>query len=1042
MILEESCYSRYSVSLVILALSTFVLITISLSGGVHADIIIDSNIEYRDTTLTLTENITISEGGSLTLTNTTIQFNCSFPLEYGIIVEPGGTLRIFDLDGVESTRDDASHLSGTAPFLFIAKRLSNIEVRNSIISSCGEASSSTFPRMDPSGLIVMTDGFSFKGTVFSGSYNGLYLDETKGGLIENCTFTDLVFGIKADLVGDLVVRNCSFKSLTWGLYMVTARRGMPYIPISGRIDIEGCNFADFGSEAILVEYPKNITVRDCVFSRSDRYAISFEGVKPDYFQPFDSSSVILGNAFDDVAYAVRLEDIQDLEISKCNFTNFDIAVDLISSSISKPITGIEVVGNIFLKGFTAIDFGVLGGISDSIINNNSFSKMDIGIRSTGGLSVSDNIFDRMTNAGILHELDGVLEAETNRFYNCTFGIKAQRDLLFEPGLVIDDNWFENNHVGLQVRDIPLTMGKNSWVNNDEAILLLGMVVSIPEQYLMKDCTIGIKLISSTGSIHNLTFKNSREALVADLDTSVVLYGCTFEDSGTEVTASNSSTVTLVDSNHGNAFRVNDADSLVRTLWTSTIHLYYISDGRPAMGIPCRLTTAMGSDFGNPVTDDEGSFGPLQILQTLWKTSGPIDMLPYNITVIYRDVGHAFSVRFEDEHWFHLGIDDVPPTIVLHNASDYERVNYDRVSFRLSLHDNDSSVQAVTILVDGRIGLEESLPGREFQFVLDLHDGHHTLVFGATDAWGNQANIPLELSVDTEPPELTLTSPPNGTLTNLTSILVNGTVSGSDRSYIGDLEIPITPGGQFSVEVSLDKEGLSVLMFTAWDGFNNSVEATLHILRDTTAPTLNIQGIPELTNRTSLEIRGSTDGERLSITTTGIDIPVNGDFSILVELEEGSNEFVIEATDTAGNVATATVRTFLDQRLDFEIVSPVNGATVDEDFIEAWGSGELGLRFRLVDGDEVDWNVVIDDGNLSIALELPSFGQNMFRFEVEDPAGNKGHYLYVLNRAGMTVEPEGDDSALVIVALFLVLMAIVILLYLFIRPKGASGWRED
>ena len=174
----------------------------------------------------------------------------------------------------------------------------------------------------------------------------------------------------------------------------------------------------------------------------------------------------------------------------------------------------------------------------------------------------------------------------------------------------------------------------------------------------------------------------------------------------------------------------------------------------------------------------------------------------------------------------------------------------------------------------------------------------------------------------------------------------------------------------------------------------------------------------------------------------MDILVSRDFSVQVELEEGSNEFVIVVTDAAGNAASATVRTYSDWRLDFEILAPVNGATVDEDFIEAIGSGEPGLRFRLVDGGERDWNVVSDDGNLSIALELPYFGQNVFHFEVEDPAGNTGQYLYILNRAGMTVEPGGDDPVLLIVALLLALTAIATTLYLYLRRKGASGWVED
>ena len=189
--------------------------TTSQSGGVHAELIIDTEIEFRDSTLFLSENITILEGGSLTITNTTIQFNCNFPLQYGIVVEAGGQLLVTDLDDDPSTTSDRSVLDGSEPFFLVAKPGSRVVINNSLVSRCG--GEPFRPTMGSAGVELMGSDFSLRGTVFRNSTGGLNLNATSGGRISGCTFSGMEYGIRGTMVGAVSIEECLFEEMDWGL---------------------------------------------------------------------------------------------------------------------------------------------------------------------------------------------------------------------------------------------------------------------------------------------------------------------------------------------------------------------------------------------------------------------------------------------------------------------------------------------------------------------------------------------------------------------------------------------------------------------------------------------------------------------------------------------------------------------------------------------------------------------------------------------------------------------------------------------------------
>ncbi len=96
-----------------------------------------------------------------------------------------------------------------------------------------------------------------------------------------------------------------------------------------------------------------------------------------------------------------------------------------------------------------------------------------------------------------------------------------------------------------------------------------------------------------------------------------------------------------------------------------------------------------------------------------------------------------------------------------------------------------------------------------------------------------------------------------------------------------------------------------------DGGGNGNTTTWTFTVDATAPTLTItspeNGNVPITYDSTLWINGTTDPDA-NVTINGVSVPVdsNGNFAYKATLVEGQNVFVVEAKDSAGNVAKETV----------------------------------------------------------------------------------------------------------------------------------------
>lgn len=93
--------------------------------------------------------------------------------------------------------------------------------------------------------------------------------------------------------------------------------------------------------------------------------------------------------------------------------------------------------------------------------------------------------------------------------------------------------------------------------------------------------------------------------------------------------------------------------------------------------------------------------------------------------------------------------------------------------------------------------------------------------------------------DTAPPNLILTAPANGSVTNRSSVWLAGTTEPGARVSVGGVEATVGGNGSFGLAVAL-APGANVLFVTAWDGAGNQANATLDVTFQDPVPVLEAQ----------------------------------------------------------------------------------------------------------------------------------------------------------------------------------------------------------
>ena len=172
--------------------------------NVHVDWVIDSPITVKNRVMEMDANINVLDGGSLTLKNVTLAFNCSYNDEYQFVIHTGGAINILDGDSDPSTAADQSSItSGRISLGTLVPTTGRAQI---VIENGTQAifSNSHFARLgwdtvSGGGMVVGSDGAQFTGCTFESSSIGIALrpfDNDKVAIsVHDCVFENNLIGI-------------------------------------------------------------------------------------------------------------------------------------------------------------------------------------------------------------------------------------------------------------------------------------------------------------------------------------------------------------------------------------------------------------------------------------------------------------------------------------------------------------------------------------------------------------------------------------------------------------------------------------------------------------------------------------------------------------------------------------------------------------------------------------------------------------------------------------------------------------------------------
>lgn len=128
----------------------------------------------------------------------------------------------------------------------------------------------------------------------------------------------------------------------------------------------------------------------------------------------------------------------------------------------------------------------------------------------------------------------------------------------------------------------------------------------------------------------------------------------------------------------------------------------------------------------------------------------------------------------------------------------------------------------------------------------LGEGAHTFSFSVSDNDGNAAApVSVSVTIDTVPPTLNITAPVEGTITNKSTVQVEGTTNDATSSPVtlkvsvngaAAKAITVNPDGSFSTSVTLS-EGANTIQVTATDAAGKTTTISRTVTLDTSIPVI-------------------------------------------------------------------------------------------------------------------------------------------------------------------------------------------------------------
>ena len=347
---------------------------------------------------------------------------------------------------------------------------------------------------------------------------------------------------------------------------------------------------------------------------------------------------------------------------------------------------------------------------------------------------------------------------------------------------------------------------------------------------------------------------------------------------------------------------------------------------------------------------------------------------------------------------------------------------------------------ITASVSGGPDIQVVNNNGSFSAPLQLNEGHNLITITARDAAGNINSTTRNVTLDSIAPWIKLELPRVSYSSQLAAE-VNGTTDASSLTINGML-VNIS-GGSFSRSVTLGT-GAGVtntsIDVVARDNAGNINRTTVYVLRDLTPPDIRLSSPSKdvtLTTHASINFTGTTEaGAVLTIDDAPVQLDAGGNFSVMLELTEGTNIIVLKAVDFAGNFKIVRRTVQLDTMPPpLTVMAPIDGLRTVNESVDLLGATEQGAKV-LVNGEEVQ---VGPDGNFSKGGMTLSLGTNNITVSARDQAGNIQNISLKVTRDEPPIIPPPNVTPGPEKGLFEMGIPFYLLLAIVLGGAGAAGW---
>jgi len=352
----------------------------------------------------------------------------------------------------------------------------------------------------------------------------------------------------------------------------------------------------------------------------------------------------------------------------------------------------------------------------------------------------------------------------------------------------------------------------------------------------------------------------------------------------------------------------------------------------------------------------------------------------------------------------IWIDKTPPTLSFDTAPEEAVLATKAVPLTFFFGDALSQVRPDRFtVVMNRVDLSAVFRPQEGQATktFALADRKYLLIASIEDRAGNKTELARTFTVDTTPPELTVTAAEEGRPIKATAVRLAGKAVDATTSIralrVNGINLPLPPTGEFAIPFPLLNEGTNELKVEAVDEAGNTAVKEVRIIRDTVGPEFSeMDPAPgSYSRQAAVTLSGRVRDLATSVVSlriNGVTIPLpseKGDrFSLDVPLpKEGENPIEITAIDEAGHQTVyprfSVVRDTSAPIID--VVQPLPGSSVAT--TPATVAGQISDAAPITTLSLNGRPLFLQENRFSAEIPLEA-GENTLRFSATDAAGNQ------------------------------------------------------